>query len=81
MLKASRAHLADCDESYGEHCIAAFRISWTLTGAAMACAVHAIIPGLFPRTASGRVEQVREGILAGRTAPPPRDGEDRSASR
>jgi hypothetical protein len=66
MLKASQAHLADCGESYVAHLSAALRISWTLAGAALACAVHAFVPGMFTRTASARVEQVREGILARR---------------
>jgi|tagenome__1003787_1003787.scaffolds.fasta_scaffold20250299_3 hypothetical protein len=68
MLKASRSHLVECGESYAAHCGAALRISWTLAGAALACAVHAFVPGLFTRTASSRVEEVRDGILARRAA-------------
>ena len=64
MLKASRTHLAECGEGYFAHLRAALRISWILCGAVIACAVHAFVPGLFTRTASARVEQVRAGILA-----------------
>lgn len=66
MLKASRAHLVECGEGYFAHLSAALRISWILGGAMLACAVHAFVPGLFTRTASTRVEQVRAGILARR---------------
>jgi hypothetical protein len=68
MLKASRAHLAECNEGYFAHLKAAMSITATLIGAAMACAVHALVPGLFTRTASNRVEQVRSSILARRLA-------------
>jgi hypothetical protein len=82
MLKVSRSHLRDCNETYVAHFGAALRISWTLAGAALACAVHAFVPGLFTRTASTRVEQVRDGILARRAAsesPPGGDGSEISS--
>ena len=66
MLKASRAHLAECGESYFAHLRAALGITLTLGGAALACAVHAFVPALFTRTASTRVEQVSAGIKARR---------------
>ena len=68
MLEASRAHLTDCGESYTEHRRAALRVSCTLFGAALACTVHAFVPGLFMRTASTRVAQVHASILARRAA-------------
>ena len=68
MLKASRSHLDDCGETYTAHCGAALRISWTLVGAALACAIHAFVPGLFTRTASARVERVRDSILTRQSA-------------
>ena len=69
MLKASRAHLAECQEGYLTHLRAAVRISATLLAAALACGVHAFVPGLFTRSASVRVERIRSSILARRTAP------------
>jgi len=71
MLKASRSHLDDCGETYIAHCCAALRISWTLAGAALACAIHAFVPGLFTRTASTRVERVRDSILTRQSASGP----------
>lgn len=66
MLKASRAHLAECSESYFDHLAAALGISAVLIGAALACAVHALIPALFTRTASNRIEELRTSIQARR---------------
>jgi hypothetical protein len=68
MLKASRAHLAECGEGYFAHMRAALAITLSLGGAALACAVHAFVPALFTRTASTRVEQVSESIRARRAA-------------
>ena len=68
MLKASRAHLAECREGYLTHLLAAVRISGTLLAAALACAIHAFVPGLFTRSASVRVERVRSSILARQAA-------------
>ena len=66
MLKASRAHLAECGESYFAHLRAALGITLTLGGAALACAAHAFVPAIFTRTASSRVDQVRVSIQARR---------------
>ena len=68
MLNASRAHLAECREGYLTHLIAAVRISATLLTAALACTIHAFVPGLFVRSASMRVERVRSSILARKAA-------------
>ena len=68
MLKASRSHLAECREGYLTHLLAAVRISATLLAAALACAIHAFVPGLFTRSASVRVERVRSSILARQAA-------------
>jgi hypothetical protein len=66
MLKASRAHLAECEEGYLAHLRAAVGISLTLLTASLACAIHALVPGVFTRSASVRVERVRSSIIARR---------------
>jgi hypothetical protein len=76
MLKASRAHLAECDESYFAHLRAALGITLALGGAALACAVHAFVPALFTRTASTRVEQVGASIRARKAAGAMKAGEE-----
>ncbi len=45
-------HPASVDETYGEHMAFAGNASFKLFKAAFACLVHAIVPGLFERTAS-----------------------------
>lgn len=45
-------HPASVDESYGEHARFAFGFSLKLFAAASAALVHAVIPGLFEKTAS-----------------------------
>ena len=74
MLKASRAHLSECDESYFEHLRAALRITLTLGTAAAACAAHAFVPGLFTRSASMRVERVHNSIIERRAGGEARRG-------
>lgn len=48
-------HPATVDETYGEHARFAAGFSLKLFGAAFAAAIHAVIPGLFEKTASGIV--------------------------
>ena len=52
MLNATRQHLAEVDEGYAQHLGEALGISALLIKAGLACAVHALIPGLCTRTAS-----------------------------
>lgn len=62
MLESSRTHLEEVQESYFEHLAAALLISARLAKASVACAAHAIVPGICTRTASGCIEQVRVAI-------------------
>jgi hypothetical protein len=62
MLKASRDHLNQVRETYFEHFRAALTISGLLAKAAVACAVHAIVPGISTRTASRCVARVSSDL-------------------
>ena len=62
MLKASREHLDEVQESYFEHLQAALAISGLLATAAIACAVHAAVPGLCVRTASRCITRVSSNL-------------------
>lgn len=62
MFKASRDHLEEVQESYFEHLQAALAISGLLATAAIACAAHAIIPGLCTRTASRCIARVSSNL-------------------
>jgi len=73
-------HPASVDETYTEHMAAAGGFALRLFVAAIVCAVHAVLPFLFEKTASAMVEglhdrmvtnrrRLRGGAPAGPTAP------------
>jgi hypothetical protein len=53
------AHPRDIGETYGEHAGHAVCIGLKMLGAGLACLVHALLPGLFVRTASDAVEDIQ----------------------
>lgn len=53
-------HPRSVDESYLEHLMFAMRFAFTLFGAATAALVHALIPCLFEKTASGIIATLYE---------------------
>ena len=59
-------HPASVGESYGEHFGVAMSFSWSLLIASMACLVHAIIPCLFKKSASERVNALHERMVTHR---------------
>jgi hypothetical protein len=62
------AHPQGVGESYFEHQRTALRFSLALFQAALACLVHAIVPGLFQSTASRCVAELHDRMMR-RTAP------------
>jgi hypothetical protein len=60
MFRSSKRHLDEAGESYFEHLAAACTISLTLAHASLACALHALIPGLCTRTASRSLHRLQE---------------------
>ena len=58
-------HPRSVGESYGEHAAVAARFGAALIVAGTACLVHAAIPALFPRTASGTVKRLY-GVMRAR---------------
>lgn len=51
-------HLDDCGETYFVHMVEAWMIVISLIVAALACAIHSIIPQLFKKTASSIIREV-----------------------
>ena len=51
-------HPRDIGETYGEHAGHALFIGTRMIGAGLACLVHALIPGLFMKTATNTVDDV-----------------------
>lgn len=54
------AHPAKVEENYFEHAAFAFGFSMKLFAAAIAALVHALIPALFEKTASGIIRKLYE---------------------
>ena len=59
MIRSSKRHLGDAGESYFKHLGAAAGISLKLARASLACALHALVPGLFTRTASRSIASLQ----------------------
>ena len=60
------AHPRSIDESYLEHQACALKFSGSLIKAGLACFVHALVPGLFERTASSAVAKLNDEMVARR---------------
>ena len=65
-------HPRDIGETYSEHAGHALYIGLKMLGAGIACLIHAVLPGLFVRTASHAVEDI-QGLMQKRTAGAPLD--------
>lgn len=59
-------HPASMGESYGEHLAIAASFSLELFVASAACAVHAVVPGLFVSTGSRAVADLNARLVEGR---------------
>jgi hypothetical protein len=67
MLKLFTRHPASVGESYLEHLCAAGGFTASLLLAALACAVHALLPFLFERTASARIDALYSRMVTNRS--------------
>ena len=61
-------HPASVGQTWAQHGRFALSISWTLTLAALAAVVHAVVPALYKTTASRAVDQLHAKIHARRDA-------------
>jgi len=59
-------HPASMNESYGEHLAVAASFSLGLLAASAACAIHALVPGLFVTTGSRAVADLNARLVEGR---------------
>ncbi|TPG41458.1 hypothetical protein EAH79_09675 [Sphingomonas koreensis] len=57
-------HPKSVGESYAEHARVAARFGAAMIVGGAACLVHAVVPALFPRTASGTVAALHARMLA-----------------
>ncbi|MFT5482545.1 MAG: hypothetical protein ACI9GW_001196 [Halieaceae bacterium] len=58
MLKTSKVHLDDVDESYFEHQRVAFNYGYRCLKAAMMAFIHGLVPSLFQTSASELVSSL-----------------------
>lgn len=63
-------HPHSVGESYLEHQRRALGFGFSLLAAALACFVHALVPGLFVRTGSNAITRLHDRMVVNRTARP-----------
>jgi len=61
-------HPRSVGESYLEHQRHAFGFGMALLGAALACLVHAVVPGLFVHTGSEAITRLHDRMVINRIA-------------
>lgn len=69
IVKLFTEHPRAIGETYGQHARTALGFGWRMTLGGLACMVHAVIPGLFVKTASRTVVQL-DAEMRGRKATP-----------
>jgi len=60
MIKASKQHLNEVNETYFEHQRVAFSYSMNCFKAALMALVHGLVPGIFKTSASDLVKRLAE---------------------
>ena len=58
MIKDSKKHLKDTKENYLQHMVAALKISNQLLIASLQAFFHSIIPALFTKSASSKINEL-----------------------
>jgi hypothetical protein len=58
MIKNSKKHLKDIEENYLQHMSTALKISFQLLIASLQAFFHSIIPALFTKSASSKIEEL-----------------------
>jgi len=66
VLRLFTAHPRSVGETYGEHMGVACGFSLRLLAGAIACVVHAFLPFLFARTASGIISELHQRMVVSR---------------
>jgi hypothetical protein len=69
MLKKCTSHLDEVHESYGEHMCFAMEISWLMLSGAVMIFLHALIPGIFVRNGSQRINLMAKKIRSRQNDP------------
>jgi len=66
LLKDFRDHPESVGETYLQHWCSAMSFALAMIGSALACAVHAFVPGLFTQTASRTITRLQQRMVSHR---------------
>lgn len=72
-------HLDEVGESYGEHLAKATGFAVAMLVGGVACLVHALLPFLFVRTGSARIQHLHEVMVEDRLASRRQSSDDSSS--
>ena len=62
MIKNSKEHLKEVNETYFQHMAIAFKIGFTMLVTGIFCLIHALIPGLFKKTGSNQTAKIYDMV-------------------
>ena len=62
MIKNSKEHLKEVNETYFQHMTIAFKIGFTMLVTGIFCLMHALIPGLFKKTGSNQIAKIYDMV-------------------
>ena len=62
MIKNSKKHLKEVNETYFQHMAIAFKIGFTMLVTGIFCLIHALIPGLFKKTGSNQIAKIYDMV-------------------
>ena len=63
MIKDSKQHLKDANETYSEHFNAAIKIGFTMIYGGLQAIIHAIIPGILRKAASDKIKRLYDYVV------------------
>jgi hypothetical protein len=66
LIRDFRDHPESVGETYGQHWRSAMSFAFALMGAALVCAIHAFVPGLFKQTASRTITRLYRRMVTHR---------------
>ena len=62
MIKNSKEHLKEVNETYFQHMTIAFKIGFTMLVTGIFCLIHALIQGLFKKTGSNQIAKIYDMV-------------------
>ena len=62
MIKDSKQHLIDANETYVQHFNSALKIGFTMIFGGFQAIIHAIIPGILKQSASNKIKKLYDYV-------------------